>query len=128
LLEGNICCGEVQYFTQVAIRTPDEDWQFCTLAILKLYSEPDARLLKLSFQVVPVSKHLDVIIVIDVKDICSIVAIIPKELTLPGSAQNQVYFCMVEKPGLDILDLGVPYSIYTADEDDDSTGNEQDVE
>ena len=126
MLEGNIRCGEVQYFTQVAIRTPDEDWRFRTLAILKLYSEPDARLLELSFQVVSASKLLDDIIVADVKDICSVVAMIPKELTLPGSARNEVYFCMVEKPGLNISDLGVPYSMYTADDDDDS--NEPDIE
>ena len=60
------------------------------------------------------------------KDIRSVVSMIPKELALPGSAQNEVYFCMVEKPGLDISDLGVPYSVYTADEDEDT--NEQDVE
>ncbi|KAG8221460.1 hypothetical protein J3R82DRAFT_1666 [Butyriboletus roseoflavus] len=110
LLEENIHCGEVQYFTQVTIRTPDENWQFCTLAILKLYSKPDARLLELSFQVIPASKLLDDIIVIDVKDICSVIAMILKELTLPNSAQNEIYFCMVEKPGLDISDLRVPYT------------------
>lgn len=93
---------------------------------MKLYSKPDARLLELSFQVIPTSKLLDDIIVIDVKDICSVIAMIPKELTLPGSAQNEVYFCMVEKPGLDISDLGVLYSGYTGDKDEDN--NEQDVE
>jgi len=51
---------------------------------------------------------------------------IPKKLTLPGSVQEDEYFCMVEKPGLDISDLGVPYSISTAYNDDNS--NKNDVE
>ncbi|KAG8219180.1 hypothetical protein J3R82DRAFT_4901 [Butyriboletus roseoflavus] len=105
---------------------PDGEWQFRNLAILKLYSEPDRRLLELSFQVVAASKLLNKIIVTDVKNIRSVVAMIPKKLTLPGSALEDEYFCMVEKPGLDISDLGVPYSIYTVHDNDDS--NENDVE
>jgi len=73
-----------------------------------------------------VSRLSDDIIVTDVKNIRSVVAMIPKKLTLLGSVQEDKYFCMVEKPGLDILDLGVPYSICTAHNDDDS--NENDVE
>ena len=49
-----------------------------------------------------------------------------KKLMLPGSAREDEYFCMVEKPGLDISDLGVPYSISTAH--DDNNDNENDVE
>ena len=49
-----------------------------------------------------------------------------KKLMLPGSAREDKYFCMVEKPGLDISDLGVPYSISTAHNDNDD--NENNVE
>ena len=105
---------------------PDSAWKFLNLAILKTYSEPDRRLLELSFQVVAASKLLDNIIVTNVKNIWSIVAMIPKKLTLPGSEQENEYFCMVEKPGLDISVLGVPYSISTVHDDDNS--NENDIE
>ena len=126
MFNESIRCGEVQYFTQVATNMPDNAWKFLNLAILKTYSEPDRQLLELLFQVVAASKLLDNIIVTNVKNIWSVVAMIPKKLTLPGSEQEDEYFCMVEQPDLDILDLGVPYSISTVHDDDDS--NENDVE
>ena len=35
---------------------------------------------------------------------------------------------MMEKPGLDISDLGVPYSIYSQPGDDDDDADDADVE
>ncbi|KIK77976.1 hypothetical protein PAXRUDRAFT_165238 [Paxillus rubicundulus Ve08.2h10] len=49
----------------------------------------------------------------------SVITIIPKKLLLP-SGEEEDCFCMVEKPGLDISDLGVPYSIYSDDSTDDN--------
>jgi len=48
---------------------------------------------------------------------------IPRVLTLPNGVEAR-FFCMMEKPGVDISDLGVPYSVYSEggddkDEDDD---------
>jgi hypothetical protein len=52
---------------------------------------------------------------------------IPRELTLP-SGVNGIFFCMVEKPGLDISDLGVPYSIYLQPGNDNNHNDDGDVE
>ncbi|KIK78528.1 hypothetical protein PAXRUDRAFT_163782, partial [Paxillus rubicundulus Ve08.2h10] len=93
---------------------------FCMVVVLKLYSEPDEKLLELSSQVVPASKLLNDIIVSDVKDIHSVLAMIPKTFTLPESDVEEEYFCMVERPGLDISDLGVPYSVYADNDDNDA--------
>ncbi|KIK97214.1 hypothetical protein PAXRUDRAFT_136768, partial [Paxillus rubicundulus Ve08.2h10] len=55
----------------------------CTVAILRLYSNPDNKLLELSSQFIAASELLDNIIVTDVKDVHSVVTMIPKKLTLP---------------------------------------------
>lgn len=73
----------------------------------------------MSSQVLAVSKLLDDIFICDVKKIKSVIAMIPRELTLP-SGTNGEFFCMMEKPGLDILDLGVPYSIYSQAVDEEN--------
>ncbi|KIK90751.1 hypothetical protein PAXRUDRAFT_151248 [Paxillus rubicundulus Ve08.2h10] len=117
-LDGNIRVGEVQYFTQLAIPRQEGGWHFSNVAILKLYSKPNAELLQLSSQVLAASKILDEIVICNVKTILSVIAMIPKQLLLPSGEEGD-YFCMVEKPGLDISDLGVPYSIYSDDDADD---------
>ncbi|KAF8833542.1 hypothetical protein BDN67DRAFT_985962 [Paxillus ammoniavirescens] len=122
-LDGNVWVREVQYFTQLAIPRQEGGWHFSNVTILKLYSKPNAELLQLSSQVLAASKILDEIVICNVKTILSVVAMIPKQLLLPSGEEGD-YFCMVEKPGLDISDLGVPYSIYS----DDNADNDHDVE
>ena len=121
--------GEVQYFTCLAISNPEEEWSFSNVAILKLYLEPDIELLHLSSQVLAVFRLLNNIFVCDVKNICSVIAIILHTLTLPSGIEGN-FFEMVEKPGLDISDLGVLYSIYSQPEDDedDQGSDDADVE
>ncbi|KIK80239.1 hypothetical protein PAXRUDRAFT_15899 [Paxillus rubicundulus Ve08.2h10] len=71
-LDDKVCVGEVQYFTQLATQLHPEqqgDWTFHNVAIMKLYSEPDTELLKLSSQVLAASTLLNQIIICDVKAI-----------------------------------------------------------
>ncbi|KAF8833937.1 hypothetical protein BDN67DRAFT_992757 [Paxillus ammoniavirescens] len=71
-LDDKVCVGEVQYFTQLATQLHPEqqgDWTFYNVTIMKLYSEPDTELLKLSSQVLTTSTLLNQIIVCDVKAI-----------------------------------------------------------
>ncbi|KIK91218.1 hypothetical protein PAXRUDRAFT_149990, partial [Paxillus rubicundulus Ve08.2h10] len=91
---------------------------FSNVTILKLYSKPNPELLQLSSQVLAGSKILDEVVICDVKTILNVVAMIPKRLLLL-SGEEEDCFCMVEKPGFDISDLGVPYSIYSDDDTDD---------
>lgn len=120
----------MQYFTQLAIQpTPESDvWSFANVAILRLYTEPDIDLLRRSSQVLAASVLLDDLFVCDVKRIRSVVAMIPRVLTLPSGTEG-TFFCMVEKPGVDISDLGVPYSVYSQPgDDDDDDNNDPDAE
>ncbi|KIK77486.1 hypothetical protein PAXRUDRAFT_166690, partial [Paxillus rubicundulus Ve08.2h10] len=82
------------------------------------FSKPNVELLQLSSQVLVRSKILDKIVICNIKTILSVVAMIPKKLLLT-SGEEEDCFCMVEKPGLDISDLGVPYSIYSDNDADD---------
>ncbi|KIK74783.1 hypothetical protein PAXRUDRAFT_174624, partial [Paxillus rubicundulus Ve08.2h10] len=127
ILGEKVRVGEVQYFTQLA--TPalpgqPAEWHFHNVAILKLYSELNTELLHLSSQVLAASTLLNKVVISDVKAIQSIVAMIPKKLILPASEVEQDCFCMMERPGLNISDLGVPYSIYSEDDDDEPKGND----
>jgi hypothetical protein len=78
--------------------------------MLKLYSEPDTDLLHLSSQVLTASLLHDNLFICNIKSIRSVIVMIPHELTLPNGVEAR-FFCMMEKPGVDILDLGVPYSV-----------------
>ena len=60
----------------------------------------------------------------NVKVIQSVVAMVPWQFALPsGLGVEGDFFCMVEKSGLDISDLGVPYSVYSAEEEVDEGNN-----
>ena len=59
--------------------------------------------------------------------IVTVIAMIPRMLTPPSGVEGTL-FCMMEKPGVDISDLGVPYGIYSQPEDDEDEGNNVDVE
>jgi len=72
------------------------------------------------------SQLTDTISVIHVKQITGVIAMIPRRMVLPSGAEQEVY-CMMERPGYDISNWGVPYSVYReADDDDADTG--QDIE
>ena len=122
--------GEVQYFTRLAVQSAlhaQEGWSFTDVAVLKLYSEPDTDLLHLSLQVLAVSLLLDDLFICNVKSIHSVVVMIPCTLTLQNGVKAW-FFCMMEKPGIDISDLGVPYSVYSEGRDDeDEDGGDAEV-
>ncbi|KIK73580.1 hypothetical protein PAXRUDRAFT_178033, partial [Paxillus rubicundulus Ve08.2h10] len=131
--------GEVQYFARLAVQegrdevVNDEDndhghgngnFVFADVVVLQMYSMPDVQLLQQSSQVVPVSTLLDDVLVIGIKSIISIVAMVPHTFTMPSREEKDGFF-MVEKLGLNISNLGVPYSVYDDHKDD---GDGDDVE
>lgn len=134
------CYGEVQYFTQLAIRNDvepgnDEDpedfvhrlqgpqvaWRFRTVALVSLYSAPDKQLLELSHQTVwSCTNQGEVgLRVVDVTDIQAVIAVIPHRPTLPSGATEDRVF-VVEKTGLDVSYTGV-----FAEEDDNDNEREE---
>ncbi|KAH7881684.1 hypothetical protein F5I97DRAFT_1819345, partial [Phlebopus sp. FC_14] len=93
-------------------------------AVIIPYSEPNAELLTLSSQVVASYRLSEEIIVINIKKIHSIVGMIPHSIILPSDVRENRFF-LVEKPSLDISDLGVMYIGY---EDYDKDHDDPDLE
>ncbi|KAF8545631.1 hypothetical protein OG21DRAFT_1428937, partial [Imleria badia] len=82
--------GEVQYFTRLAVQSAphaQKGWSFADVAVVKLYSEPDTDLLHLSSQVLAASLLLNDLFICNVKSICSVIAMIPRVLTLPNGVE-----------------------------------------
>ncbi|KAL4069748.1 hypothetical protein V8B97DRAFT_1872391, partial [Scleroderma yunnanense] len=94
------------------------------VAILCRYSSPDQDSLTLSSHTVPSSTLLNEFQVIDIKAIKSIVAMVPHRPSLPSGAVKHRFF-MVEKPGLDTLNLGIPQGL---DGDDNKNFDDAGVE
>ncbi|KAG1841459.1 hypothetical protein C8R48DRAFT_620208, partial [Suillus tomentosus] len=116
-LDGQIHYGEVIYFTRLANLGADDEWQYTNVAVLELFSPPDEELLELSSGTVVSCIQLDEIIVTDVKNIASVVAMIPHKPTLPSGVTEDRFF-MLEKPGLDISTLGVRDDGHEEDQED----------
>ncbi|KAG2048169.1 hypothetical protein BDR06DRAFT_1073443 [Suillus hirtellus] len=134
------CYGEVQYFTQLAVRNdvePDDDedpedfvnrlqgplaaWRFRTVALVSLYSAPDRQLLELSHQTVwsCTDQGEAGLCVVDVTNIQAVVAVIPHRPTLPSGVTEDRLF-VVEKTRLDVSYTGV-----FAEEDDNNGEREE---
>jgi hypothetical protein len=99
----------------------DEDWQFVDVAIIRMYSLPDEALLQLSSQTVASCIHPNEVVVVNIKNIVSVVAMIPHRPMLPSGVVEDRFF-MLEKPGLEISMLGIPDNGYQ-DDDDNDAGN-----
>ena len=113
--------GEVQYFTRLAVPGPDH-WEWVGVAIIKTYSELDQDILSQSSQVVASCELLEEIVVVNVKHILSVIAMIP-HMPILSSGIAKEHFFAVEKSGLDLSDLGVPYPSYEEYEVDDNNAN-----
>ena len=96
----------------------DEACYFEDVTLVRLYSLPDQSLSKLSSHTLVSSTFLDEFIVAQIKSIKSVVGMIRHRLTRPSGAVEDRFFLM-EKPGLDISQLGIPYSIYQEEEEQD---------
>ncbi|KIJ57914.1 hypothetical protein HYDPIDRAFT_184253 [Hydnomerulius pinastri MD-312] len=80
------------------------NWRFADVALIKLFSAADQELLALSHKTVPSCIALQDIRVIQIKNILSVVAIIPHTPRLPSGVMQDRFF-VVEKPGLDDNDV-----------------------
>ncbi|KZT02196.1 uncharacterized protein LAESUDRAFT_662285 [Laetiporus sulphureus 93-53] len=94
--------AEVQYYFCASVQR-----QMVILAMVSMYSQPDSDLLERSHNMVWVFKYPESLSlrVVEVKNIVSVVAMIPVPHSL-GMPQNGQYFFLVEKPGLDVAWLG----------------------
>ncbi|KAG1792516.1 uncharacterized protein HD556DRAFT_1239417 [Suillus plorans] len=128
--EGQYRFGEVLYFTRLAVKADtdhDDDWRFADVAVIRMYSLPDEDLLRLSSHTVASCTHLDTVSIVDVKQIISIVVMVPHRPTLPSGVTEDCFF-MVEKPGLDVSNLGVPYGHGAGEDNDDNDIDNEGIE
>ncbi|KAF8897773.1 hypothetical protein BD779DRAFT_1667694 [Infundibulicybe gibba] len=97
---GTLQYGEVQYFFRAFIQAGSLPK---SLALVSLYSPPDAELLRRSNNTIWACRYqgMDSLHVIDVRSILSVVAMVP----MPHHPVPNTRF-VVEKLGLDVADLG----------------------
>ena len=76
-----------------------------TLALVSLYGPPDQWLLEQSHHSLWSCKPQG-LAVVDVKSILSVVAMIPHSPSIPGNAQVEERFFVVEKIGLEVANMG----------------------
>ncbi|KAF8064108.1 hypothetical protein FPV67DRAFT_1782455 [Lyophyllum atratum] len=97
--KGQTEFGDVRYYFQFKLT----DITTRTLAVISLYSPPDAELLSISSGTLWSCRHQGdaAVIVIDVKCIEAVVAVVPHSTGILGEEWNGRVF-VVEKPGLDV--------------------------
>ena len=97
--------GEVYYYFRCKIRA-----QISTLVVLSVYSDPDSILYKESLGTVVACRYTgdSSLIVANFTSILSVVAMVPRKFPRLDSDEDWRY--VVEKPGLDVLELGGAYS------------------
>lgn len=102
--DQSIAFAEVSFYFQLPI-TVDGESKDKTYALVSRYSPPHAEMLKKSYNTYWSCTHgrVENMEIIPVERILSVVSIIPHKLFEDDSEQR--YF-VVEKPGLDIADIG----------------------
>ncbi|KJA23320.1 hypothetical protein HYPSUDRAFT_137916 [Hypholoma sublateritium FD-334 SS-4] len=80
--------------------------QEMTLAVVSMYSEPHADLLSASHGTFASCQYFgdDALVVIEISCIESVVAMVPH--TPPHSLDSESHFFLIERPGLDVVNLG----------------------
>ena len=96
----------------------EEAWKFEDVAVIRTYSLPDDSLLDLSSHTLVSSTFSDELAVVWIKSIKSMVGIIPHCLKRPSGIIEDRFF-MMEKPGLDISQVGISYMVYQDEGDQD---------
>ncbi|KAG2049519.1 hypothetical protein BDR06DRAFT_1012028 [Suillus hirtellus] len=129
LEDGQTRFAEVLYYMRLAVAKPDTDdvddntgYHFIDITVIQMYSPPDDPLLWLSSQTVISCTLLNEVSVVNVKEIMSIVAMIPHEPRLPSGITEDRFF-MLEKPGLDIANFGASHENLGDDAEDDEDAN-----
>ena len=84
---------------------------------MTLFGPPDMTLLKESYHTLWSSIKTDTVVAVDVKDLVSVVAMVPHQPSIPGKPVHERFY-VVEKPGLDVANMG-------GVEDDLDDGNDE---
>ncbi|KIK78622.1 hypothetical protein PAXRUDRAFT_163458, partial [Paxillus rubicundulus Ve08.2h10] len=92
------------YYMRIAVNEDngaDNALHFANIALVQLFSPPDNALLQLSHTTVPTCQATQEVRVINIKDIISVVGMIPHSPRLPSGEVGEHFF-MLERPNLDV--------------------------
>ncbi|EMD33184.1 hypothetical protein CERSUDRAFT_68233 [Gelatoporia subvermispora B] len=122
-LNGRTQFAEVQYFFLAPIAAEHRP-----LALVSLYSPPDADLLQRSHNTVYSCEYQgqDSLIVINARDIHSVVAIVPEAVTAlahSGNPNARSRFFVAEKLGLEVADLSGVVELIAEEDHEDNEDN-----
>ncbi len=110
VLEGTHRFGEIYFYFRCRC-----DGKETTLAIISVYSQPNPILLTESHGSYASCQYFgdDNLVAVDVRCIESVIAMVPH--SPPYSNDHEHHFFLVERPGLDIINLGSNLQCMTAD-------------
>ena len=106
------------YFTRLTVGDLEnnEDLQFANAALIRLFSCPNEVSLRASYSALTSCQAIDRTIAINVYDIISVIAMVPRTCRLEEGELEEDFF-IVEKPGLSVSNF-VGGNGEPADEDD----------
>lgn len=98
-MDGRMFIAEVLFY----FRVPIENQESTTVALVSVFSPPDAHILEASSETLWIATYRGdlALRVIDVKTIISVVAMIPLPMS-DTEGESHTRFFLAEKPGLDI--------------------------
>lgn len=108
------------YFTRLAVGDLEnnEDLRFANVALVQLFSRPNEASLRASYSAVASCQAIDRTLVVNVYDIISVIAMVPRTHHLEVGVLEEDVF-IVEKPGLSVSNF-VDGNEEPADEDNDN--------
>jgi hypothetical protein len=93
--------GEVHFYFRARNIGDNKD----AIAVISLFGPPDMTLLDQSYHTLWSSIKTDPVVAVNVKDLVSVVAMVPHHPSIPGKPVHKRFF-VVEKPGLDVANMG----------------------
>ncbi|KAF8122382.1 hypothetical protein EV363DRAFT_1182709 [Boletus edulis] len=91
--------GEVVYYTRLALReNEDGEARFADVALVWPFSPPDQDMLCSSHMTVPICHTTEAVLVVNLRDIISVVAMVPYRSD--GNREGEESYFAMERPGL----------------------------
>lgn len=110
--------GEVMYYTRLAVGEGD-DLQFTNVAVVRMFTRPNVAMLHESHSTVAVCEATDTFWVLNIRNILSVIALVPKSFQLADGTMGECYF-VVEKAGLNVSYFLDGRAGQMVDDDDDA--------
>ena len=118
---GKIAFGEVIYFTRLAV-LDDNGYGFQDVALVCAFTLLEEDTLQISYMTVAICEATEAILVVKIRDIFSVVAMIPYTLQDRMNQEEAAQFFVMERLGLDVTDFIVGEAL-AEDQDENEEGD-----